>query len=102
MLGGSGLELIHVVALIREEGKVAGPGCAHDLEDKETTGKFALHRNAGKLDGHLAADFVKEALQIDVVLGLGRDIEIEAGFAGQADFLADEPVQIRPDLDLGR
>ena len=51
-------------------------------------------------DGYLAADFVKESLQVDIVLGLGGNAEIQAGFAGKADLLADEPVQIGPDFDL--
>jgi hypothetical protein len=102
LFGLGRLELVDVIAFIGEERKRPGLRCVIDRQFQNSVFRFGPDGDGRNPDGYLAADFIEKALEIDVVLGLGGNVEIETAIAGKTDLLADKPVQVSPDLEFGR
>jgi hypothetical protein len=66
------------------------------LDDKLQGRALCLGSNGNvrKGSGEIFTDIIEKALKIDVGFGLRGKSEIEVGFAGQAGFLANEPLDI--------
>lgn len=101
LFGFCGLELVNVVAVRRKEGERANFRCVRDGKFQQSAPELCFHGDRGDLDWHFAAGPVKEALQIDIVLGLGGEGEIEVGLTGQAGFLANKPFDLCFDRKRG-
>jgi hypothetical protein len=66
------------------------------LDDKLQVRALCLGRNGDVRKGiwEIFTDIIEKALKIDVRFGLSGKSEIEVGFAGQAGFLANKPLDI--------
>jgi hypothetical protein len=73
------------------------------LDDKLQGRALCLGSNGDvrKGSGEIFTDIIEKALKIDVRFGLSGKSEIEVGFAGQAGFLANEPLDICFDRERG-
>ena len=88
------MELVDVVTVRRKEREGAHIRGVGDGKFQKSTVESDFHGDHGDPDGHVAVDFVKKSLQVDIGFRLGGDGEIEVGLARQAGFLANEPFDI--------
>jgi hypothetical protein len=76
---------------------------SYGLDDKLQVSSLCLGSNGDVRNGsgEIFTDIIEKALKIDVRFGLSGKSEIEVGFAGQAGFLANKPLDICFDRERG-